>query len=69
MDGVTPRNWRQKKAVTHTRELKEFLPPEVRTLIDQMLATIKDHEQRLVASEQFQNALIREAANKLRGAA
>lgn len=40
----------------------ETLPPEVRKIIE-------DHEQRLKQAEQFLNALIREAANKLKDVA
>jgi hypothetical protein len=47
----------------------ETLPPEVRMVIDQMLATIKDHEVRLAQTEGFQSALVCEATNKLKGAA
>lgn len=47
----------------------ETLPVEVRMVIEQILATVRDHEQRVVSIEAFQSALIREATSKLRGAA
>ena len=47
----------------------ETLPPEVRMVIDQVLATVKDHENRIAGMEGFQAALIREATTKLKGAA
>lgn len=47
----------------------ETLPPEVRMVIDQIIATVKDHEERIAGMEGFQGALIREATSKLKGAA
>lgn len=67
MDGV--RDWRLRKPSTHTREVKETLPQEVRMLIEQLRETIKDHEQRLATQEAFRNGLIGEATNKLKGVA
>lgn len=58
----------RKKAV-HKEIRTESLPPEVRMVIDQALATIRDHEQRLVGIEAFRDCLVKEAAIKLRGAA
>jgi hypothetical protein len=50
-------------------ETRETLPDEVRMVIDQIVATVKDHERRLVMAETFQEALIREATRKMQGAA
>lgn len=47
----------------------EALPQEVRMVIDQMCATIRDHESRVVKLEAYINALLKEAKSTLRGAA
>lgn len=47
----------------------ETLPPEVRTAIDTILATVQGYEERIASIEGFQSALIREATTKLKGAA
>jgi len=48
MDGVAPRNWRQKKAGTHTREIKtETLPEDVQTLLVEMAETISSLNRRV----------------------
>ena len=47
----------------------ETLPIEARMVIDQVIATVRDHEARIASIEGFQSALIREATSKLKGAA
>ena len=47
----------------------ETLPPDVRMVIDQVIATVRDHGERIASIEGFQSALIREATSKLKGAA
>lgn len=54
----------------HTREVRsETLPPEVKAIIEQMIATLDNHETRLARLEATNAALITEAVAKIRGAA
>lgn len=59
----------RRKATEKETIRTETLPPEIRIVIDQLRATVVDHEKRLVGVETFQAALIREAVTKMKGAA
>lgn len=59
----------RKKAVARDTIRTETLPPEVRMVIDQLRATVMDHERRIAVVEAFQSALIKEAVSKMKGAA
>lgn len=51
------------------REIREKLPEELKLIVEQIFATLADHEKRIVGTEKFQGALIGEAATKMKGAA
>lgn len=59
-------SWRDRRIrETH----KESLPAEVRMVIEQMKAMLNDHESRLAMLERINQALVAEAAAKVKGAA
>lgn len=57
-----------RRKATNREVHTEKLPPEVRMVIDQLIATVNDHEKRMTSVEAFQGALIREATTKLSAA-
>lgn len=57
------------KRAKNTEIRTETLPPEVRMVIEQMKATLSDHETRVALLERINQALVAEASAKVRGAA